>query len=333
SGIVSDRLDLGGPVGGVVGINDIENDPLYATVQTPTGPELAKVIAKRGEKPRIDKSFTMPGEKAGRAYFDLATRMVHVEGSVQGGPSNGAETIYVVEPHADSIYADAQLPFVPVAMVIDQNQDYPSSDREQLLAFDAGGHVAAVQVGRHAYAWRVPGVIAGVLMALFLYVLARLLFKRREVAVFLGIIVLLDGMLFAQSRIGMNDSYVGLGIVAAYTIFAALWLNPGNSRRHWVAFLLGVPLMGGFLGFALASKWVAAFAIGGLGILSLVRSALGRLILIAGLIVLATALGYVGISVGPDSEAGGNYVFLVIMLAVVAVAVLANVTHPFAWAV
>ena len=34
--------------------------------------------------------------------------------------------------------------------------------------------------GKHAYAWRVPGVIAGVLMALFLYVLARLLFRRRS---------------------------------------------------------------------------------------------------------------------------------------------------------
>ena len=87
----------------------------------------------------------------------------------------------------------------------------------------------AVEIGRHAYAWRVPGVIAGVLMALFLYVLARLLFRRRSVAVLLGIIALVDGMLFAQSRIGMNDSYVGLGIVAAYTIFAALWLHPATA--------------------------------------------------------------------------------------------------------
>ena len=137
-----------------------------------------------------------------------------------------------------------------------------------------------MEIGRHAYAWRVPGVIAGVPDgAAVLYVLARLLFRRRAVAVILGVVVLVDGMLFAQSRIGMNDSYVGLGIVGAYTIFAALWLHPGNSRRHWLAFALGVPLIGGFLGFALAAKWVAAYAIGGLGILALVRSALGRLVL------------------------------------------------------
>ena len=133
---------------------------------------------------------------------------------------------------------------MPAAIVMDENQKYPSSDRQQLLALDASGEVASVEVGKHAYAWRVPGVIAGVLMALFLYVLARLLFRRRTVAVFLGLIVLVDGMLFAQSRIGMNDSYVGLGIVGAYTIFAALWLRPGETRRHWLAFALGVPLIG-----------------------------------------------------------------------------------------
>ena len=333
TGLVTDTLDLGGTIGGIVGINDVENDPLYATVQSPDGPKIAKLVAKRGETPRVDKTYTLPGERAGRAYFDLATIMVHVEGSVQGGPSNGADTMYVIEPHGDAVYADAELPFAPAAIVMDENQDFPSTDRQQLLALGDGGQVAAVQIGRHAYAWRVPGVVAGVLMALFLYVLARLLFARRAVAVIVGVVVLLDGMLFAQSRIGMNDAYVGLGLVGAYTIFAALWLRPGNSRRHWLAFLIGVPLMGGFLGLALASKWVAAFAIGGLGILSLVRSALGRLILIASLVVLATALGYIAISVGEGQTTGGNYVFLVIMLAVVAAAVLANVTHPVAWTI
>jgi hypothetical protein len=338
TGAVSDTLDIGGPVGGVVAINDIDNDPIYATAQTPDGPQVVVVIAKPNSdpaqaKPHIDRTYTLPGDRAGRAYFDLASRMVHVEGSVQGSGPDGPDTVYVIEPHANAVYADAQLPFAPAAIVMDDNQNYPSTDRQQLLAFDDGGHVAAVPIGRHAYAWRVPGVLAGVLMALFLYALARLLFQRRAVAVILGVVVLLDGMLFAQSRIGMNDSYVGLGIVAAYTIFAALWLHPGNSRRHWIAFLFGVPLMGGFLGFALASKWVAAFAIGGLGILSLVRSALGRLILIAGLIVLATALGYVAISVGEGQTTGGNYVFLTIMLAVVAAAVIANVTHPVAWTI
>ncbi|HEY4227611.1 MAG TPA: phospholipid carrier-dependent glycosyltransferase [Candidatus Limnocylindrales bacterium] len=332
---IDETFDVGGPVKGLVGINNIQDDPIYATVQTADGPRVAVVIAKTGDAPRThlddqDPVFTLPGAVAGRAYYDTASQMVHIEGSVPTADgSTGADTIYVVEPHAKAVYADAQLGFVPAVMVMDQNEQYPSSDREQLLAFDAGGDVAAVEIGRHAYAWRVPGVVAGVLMFVFLYILARLLFRRRSIAVIVGLIVLTDGMLFAQSRIGMNDSYVGFGIVAAYTIFAWLWLHPGSSRRHWVAFAIGVPLMGGFLGFALASKWVAAYAIGGLGILVLIRSALGRLLLILGLLALTTALGYVAIAV-PEAT-GGNYVFLAIMVALVLVAVLANVIHPIRW--
>ena len=330
-GTISQTIDVGGPARGVVGINDIENDPIYVTVETPEGPKYVVIIAKRGEEPRVDRTETLPGSIAGRAFYDLATRMVHLEGSVPGSVGEtGTRTIYVIEPHANAIYADAALPYVPTAIVLDENQLYPSSDREQLLAFDQGGQVASVSIGRHAYAWRVPGVLAGILMALFLYVLARLLFQRRAVAIFLGIIVLLDGMLFVQSRIGMNDSYVGLGIIGAYTIFTALWLHPGDSRRHWLAFALGVPIIGLFLGFALAAKWVAAFAIGGLGILVLVRSALGRLILLAGLVVITTVLGYVAISVAPGTS-GGNYLFLVIMVGLLMIAALANVLHPIKW--
>ncbi len=332
-GTVTETFDVGGAVKGLVGINNIQDDPIYASVDTKDGPRIAVVIAKTGDAPRtrLDQSFTLPGATAGRAYYDLASEMVHIEGSVATADgSTGADTIYVIEPHGNAVYADAPLSFVPTVMVLDQNQLYPSSDREQLLALNAGGGVAAVEIGRHAYAWRVPGVIAGVLMFIFLYILARLLFRRRSIAVLVGLVCLVDGMLFAQSRIGMNDSYVGLGIVAAYTIFAWLWLHPGSSRRHWVAFAIGIPLMGGFLGFALASKWVAAYAIGGLGLLVLVRSALGRLLLILGLLVLTTALGYVAISVG-EGQSGGNYVFLAIMVGLVLVAVLANVIHPIAW--
>jgi len=331
TGKVSRTLDVGGRVHGLVAINDIQDDPIYASVLTPDGPAFSVVIAASGKDPRLDRTYTLPGSTAGRAYFDQASRMVHIEGSVQEGHEGaGDDTIYVIEPHGNAIYADARLPYVPSAIVLDDNQQYPSNDRQQLLAFDAGGQAASVEIGRHAFAWRVPGVVAGVLMGVLMYVLARLLFRRRSIAVILGLITLVDGMLFAQSRIGMNDSYVGLGIVAAYVVFAALWLHPGETRRHWLAFALGVPLMGGLLGFALASKWVAAYAIGGLGILVLARGALGRAILLSGLVLLATATGYVAISVA-EGQSGGNYVYLAVMVALILIAVLANVLHPVAW--
>jgi len=330
TGTIADVVGVGGPATGAVSTSGLSDDPIYVPYMTADGPRLAVVVAKPDEDPRIDTTLPLPGDRAGRAYFDEASRMVHVEGSRPDDPTT--PTVYVVEPHGNAVYADAALPFEPAAIVMDDNERYPSSDRQQLLAFDAGGGVAAVPIGRHAFAWRLPGVIAGILMALFLYVLARLLFHRRSVAILVGILALLDGMLFAQSRIGMNDAYVGLGIVAAYTIFAALWLRPGRGGRGWLAFAVGMLAVGLLLGLALASKWVAAYAIGGLGILALSRSALGRLLAILGMIVATTVLGYLAISV-PAGESGGNYLFLAIMVALTLAGVVANVSHPIAWTV
>ena len=56
--------------------------------------------------------------------------------------------------------------------------------------------------------------------------------RRRLVAV----ICLADGMFFVQSRIGMNDAYVGLFIVAAYAMFAALWMGVWFRGAFWVGF-------------------------------------------------------------------------------------------------
>jgi hypothetical protein len=91
-----------------------------------------------------------------------------------------------------------------------------------------------------------------------------------------------------------------------------------------------MPAVGAFLGFALASKWVAAYTIGALGILVLARSALGRLLLICGLVVGSTALGYLALSV-PPGQTGGNYLFMALMIGLTLVSVAANVLHPIAW--
>ncbi len=82
---------------------------------------------------------------------------------------------------------------------MDVDPQYPTDDRQQLLVFGADGQTAAIEVGSHAFAWRLPGVIAGALMAVCLYVLARILFRRRLVAGLVAVLVVLDGMLFVQS--------------------------------------------------------------------------------------------------------------------------------------
>ena len=181
------------------------------------------------------------------------------------------------------------------AWAADVAADYPSADRQQLLVFDGDGTTASIAIGSHAFAWRLPGVIAGALTAGLLFLLARILFRRRLVAVLAGLFVLVDGMFFVQSRIGMNDVYVGLFIVAAYTVFAAIWT--GLVARPARVLARHADHRACSSGLALASKWVAAYAIGALVLLILVRSALGRVLAILGMIGLTAVLGYMAISV------------------------------------
>src|SRR4029077_14199732 len=81
--------------------------------------------------------------------------------------------------------------------------------------------------------------------------------------------------------------------------------------------------------------WVAAYAIGALLLLILVRSALGRVLAIIGLIGITGILGYMAISVPPAVAGGdpglGNMTFLLVMIALTLLAVFVAVVHPVAW--
>ena len=329
-------IALDGGAHGLAFVTGLDSPKLYVTSGTSAKPSY-DVIAVGGDAAKngpVDQGLhPLPGPGTSVVY-DAASQMVHILGLAPGATSNGPWTVYVIEPHGNAVFADARLPagFTPAALAGDFNPEYPSQDRQQLLAFDAGGASAAIDAGSHDFSWRLPGVIAGALTAALLYLLTRILFRRRLVAGLVGLFVLADGMFFVQSRIGMNDVYVGLFIIAAYTVFAAVWTGWWRGRAaFWVAF----PVIGLLLGLALASKWVAAYAIGALLLLVLVRSALGRVLAILGLIAITGILGYMAISVPPATAGGdpgfGNLTFLFIMVGLTLLAVVIAVLHPIAW--
>ena len=329
SGTIATVVDLAGGATGVALVSGVDDGTqMYATTtdESQGTPEVA-VISLTGDDakdgPSVRTRFELPG--AGyRILYDVAAEMVEVLGERQDG---GGMTIYVVEPHGKSVFADHELPFVPSAWVLDHNEDYPTLNRGAILAFAEDGATASVDISHYHFAWRLPGVIAGALTIGIVFLLARVLFRRREVAVLAGLFVLLDGMFFVQSRIAMNDVYTGLFILMAYLLFAWLWVERRRARAFWVL----MPAIGVLLGLALASKWVAAYAIGALGILVLIRSALGRIILIAGLVVITGLLGWMAMAVPANSDASGNLLFPLIMVALTLAAVVITVYHPISW--
>jgi hypothetical protein len=256
----------------------------------------------------------MPGSVS-QVVFDNATKIVQALGRA---PDGQGWTVYSIESNGNAVFSDARLPFQPVAIGLDSSPQLPDSNREQLLAFAPDGSVASVDVGQFAFSWRIVGVAFGALMAVCLYLLARILFRRRSVGMLVALFSLVDGMLFAQSRIAMNDTYVGGFLLLAYLLFALIWLRVWKSR---FAFWLGMPLLGVVLGLALASKWVALYAIASIGVLILIRSALGRVVVILGLAAGTGIFGWkaIGEMITEPNTGNPGAVILLLLLGVVVV--------------
>jgi hypothetical protein len=282
-----------------------DNAPEEARLYLASGTELRSVLAE-DDGPQLKSTVDLPGAISD-VVWNEPTQLVHAVGT----QPDGTPTIYVIDPHGNSVFMDVPLPFSPVVTVADTQPDRPSQDRTQILALAGDGATASVDIGGNAWGYRLPGVLMGAATAAFLYLLARMLFRRRAVGLFAAALAIAEGMLFANSRIAMNDVYVTGFLVMAATFFVPVWL--GSWRRRWQV-LLALPLVGVLLGLALASKWVAAYAIGCFVLLMLLRSGLGRLIALAGMVGITAVLGALAIRPADVPDPHRNWPFLAIMM-------------------
>ena len=305
----------------------VELSPDESTVYAASGPQLVTLRLPNDSQAALGSPLTIPNTVED-VRWNEATTNIHVLGRAQHAAT---PTVYVVEPRSNSVFADAALAFEPRALTFDVQPDRPAEDRDDLLAFSDTGQLASIDVGNNGFAYRFPGVLLAALMAVCIYLLARFLSARRAVALIVALLVLADGMFFANARIAMNDIYVTFFIVAAMTLFVPLWLGRWRSRRALVAGMLGVGVL---LGLAFASKWVGLYAMGAVGLLILIRSALGRWLALMMMVALTAMLGYTAIS--PATTAANpslNYLFLFVMVALTLLLALAMALRPIRFSV
>jgi len=164
--------------------------------------------------------------------------------------------VVVVETHGTSPFAS--IPVTGSMLGVDGEGD-------KLVVAGANGS-DLIETGRHALAWRIPGVLFAALLAFVLVLLARRLFASAVLPALVGLAVLLDGSMFAQARIGMNDIYVATLIVAGWYFVVAAY-RPRRSA------LLDIVIAGVLFGLALASKWAGAYTLAGLLLASIAVTA------------------------------------------------------------
>ena len=244
---------------------------------------------------------------------------------VAGTEADGTPVAWTIEPHVESrrggtigagAFDTTVLPGQPLAMAFDIASTSQADDHARLLVStaDATGGAALVRIdaGSNAFAWRLAGVVFGAVLVGLIYLLAATMFGRRRIAALAAGFVAIDGMSYVMSRISMNDIFVAVFIVAAYTLFWQIWSGRWARSAWWA-----LPLVGVLIGLAAATKWVGFYAMAGLIVLVLARSALGRLVL-----VMAVALGAI---VG---GIGAPWPFLLAMLALLALALLITWVRP-----
>jgi dolichyl-phosphate-mannose--protein O-mannosyl transferase len=109
----------------------------------------------------------------------------------------------------------------------------------------------------HAWAWRLPSVVAAAATVGGVVLLGRSLGLSLWGSTAAGILLGLDGVFYVHARVGMTNAFSTCWILAAA---GAAWLA---LRRDQPAWLLA---MGLALGAAVATRWTGAVALGALGL-------------------------------------------------------------------
>ncbi len=120
--------------------------------------------------------------------------------------------------------------------------------------------------GMTPFGWRFAGTLCGVLMLPGMYLMGRLLFKKRRYAVLSVSLLALDCMHFTQTRLATIDSFVVLFIIWDVYFMLRWFFEDFFGKQLWKT-LIPLALSGLFMGLSVASKWTGCYAGVGLAIL------------------------------------------------------------------
>ena len=120
--------------------------------------------------------------------------------------------------------------------------------------------------GMTPFGWRFAGALCGILMLPAIYLLAKQLTKRTDMAFLAMMLMTLDCMHFTQTRLATIDSYPVLFIILSY-FFMLRFMQRDIVLEDMKAVLPELALSGFFMGCSVASKWIGVYAGIGLAVL------------------------------------------------------------------
>ena len=119
--------------------------------------------------------------------------------------------------------------------------------------------------GMTGFGWRFSGTLFGVLMVPLMYLTARRLTRKPKFAGLAALLLALDGMRFAQSRIATIDVYGTFFILLS--AYFMIWYCQSVLEKGVLGSILPMALGGIAFGLGAASKWTGIYAGAGLAVL------------------------------------------------------------------
>jgi MFS family permease len=172
-----------------------------------------------------------------------------------------------IEPNSAAVIGSVTAPIDPDVLSADQGG-------HRLLAFK-GDQMSCAQ-GRPQFAWRLPSAIGGALIVAFVFLLSLRLIGNRWAALLAALLIGVDGLTFAITRIGTIDGVgTALLLVAWFCALSALFhwgrRDPEGSSdtpvlRRGPA-IMWLVAGGFFAGLTTATKWTGFYAWAGIGLL------------------------------------------------------------------
>jgi dolichyl-phosphate-mannose--protein O-mannosyl transferase len=187
--------------------------------------------------------------------------------------------IAFVPPEASALFDEQHL--VPAyttfmnSTYFDENY-YPRTAYEFLHALPIyerahphmGKNIIALSIkifGMTPFAWRLPGMLFGILMIPLIYAFARFMFCSNKFALFAAVIFTFDFMHFTQTRIGQIETFVVFFVIAMF-LFMYLYVR-GVEKNSFKHSLLLLALCGLSMSLAISTKWQGLYGAVGLAIL------------------------------------------------------------------
>lgn len=118
--------------------------------------------------------------------------------------------------------------------------------------------IPIILFGMSTFSYRLMGNLAGIIMILVIYILAKRIFKKTKWASLAGILMALDTFHFAQTRMGTVDSFLVLFIMlSALFMYQYISLDKNTKLPQKLKNLFWSGL---FMGCSIATKWTGMYA-------------------------------------------------------------------------